>query len=450
MQGRKVRVAIAFDPGRSSAQTVLDVPLRQMIIAHAVVDSAYPRSIEPALIDRLGRSPVVVVTGARQTGKTTLVRSFAGAALRGYETLDRLVTLDRARHEPEALLESKKPLTIDEVQRAPELLLAVKNAVDNDRRPGRFLLTGSANLLLLRGIGDSLAGRVLYLVMRPMTEREKRRDNAAPAWSNLMSAGGIEDALDSVAPRRRLDWRDASLSGGFPPAALAKDPIDRGLWLDGYVDTYVQRDLRDLAQVGDLASFVRFMRLVALRTGGLVNHADLARDAAVGRTTAQRWLSILETSFLVTVLPAFAATQGKRLIKAPKLYAGDTGLALRLVGVDDRDDLNRAPSSGVWLENLVLNDLLAWKELETKKPSVFHFRSAGGEEIDFVVERGRRVLPIEVKARNAVRVEDAKAIDRFCAEIGHARSPFGIVLYDGQETLRLTRTTIAVPISAVL
>ena len=393
--------------------------------------------------------PVVVLTGARQTGKTTLVRTFAGAAERRFVTLDSLAALDQARREPEVLASSAARLTIDEVQRAPDLLLAVKEIVDREKRRGRFLLTGSANLLLLRSIGESLAGRAIHLVLRPMTEREKREDASSPAWPLLLEAATATAARDVLPPPRSFDWRHAALQGGLPPAALAASDEDRHLWFEGYVETYVQRDLRDLTQVGDLAAFVRLMRLAALRTGGLLNQADLARDALVGRTTAQRWLSILEASFLVTLLPPFAESRAKRLIKTPKLYALDTGLALYLAGVEDEDALGRQPGSGAWLENLVLNDLLAWRETEAKKPGVFYRRSASGEEVDFVVERRGRLLPIEVKAARTVRTADARALDAFCQEFGR-RSPFGLLLYDGREILQLTRTTLAAPLGAVL
>jgi predicted AAA+ superfamily ATPase len=405
----------------------------------------YPRLLEPALLDRLGRSPVVVVTGARQVGKTTLVRSLP----RRFLTLDSLTTLDQARREPEALVEAPEPITVDEVQRAPDLLIAIKRSVDADRRRGRFLLTGSSDLLLRRDVGESLAGRAVYLVLRPLTEREKRKEPPAPAWGKLLEADSPEAALHALVPPRPLDWRTAALVGGFPPAALASEGDERHLWFDGYVDTYVQKDLRDLAQVGDLAAFVRLMRLAALRTGGLLNQAELARDASVSRTSAQRWLSILEVSFLLTLLPAFAASRAKRLIKAPKLYAGDTGLALHLRGVHEAEALGREPNAGVWLENLVLNDLLAWRETEIIKPGLFFRRTVTGEEVDLVLERGKRLLPIEVKAARNVRVSDARALDALCAEFPR-RAPCALLLYDGRDALRLTKTTVAAPLGSVL
>lgn len=410
------------------------------------------RQIEPTLVDRLTRSPVVVLTGARQVGKTTLVRNFVGAADRTYVTLDSLTTLDRARNAPETLLEGNAPITIDEVQRAPDLLIAIKAAVDRDRTPGRFLLTGSANLSMLSRVSESLAGRSISLTMRPLVECEKRGDSTererAP-WSGLLDATDTTTALKSLPTPRPIDWRTAAIHGGFPPAAYSATDIDRQLWFENYVQTYVERDLRDLAQIGDLSAFVRLAKLAFLRTGGLINHASLARDADLGRSTAIRWLSILETSYLLTSIPAFATSRAKRLIKAPKFFAGDTGLALHLAGIDTVSELAAQPASGAWLENLVLNDLLVWRENVVPRPALSHWRESNGAEVDFVVEQKRRLLPIEVKSARSVRVDDARHIEMFCEEYG-TRAPFGIVLYDGAEAYPLTKHVIAVPLGAVV
>lgn len=404
------------------------------------------RLVAPALEDRLGRMPVVVVTGARQTGKTTLTRGLAG---RRFVTLDSLTTLDQARREPATLVRQADRMTLDEVQRAPELLLAVKEAVDEDRRKGRFLLTGSANLALLGEIGESLAGRASYLVLRPLTEREKRGDRSTSSWTGLTEVADARHALDSLPSPREWDWKRAALEGGLPPAALAEDADDRRVFLESYFDTYVQRDVRDFAQVGDLAAFVRLVRLVALRNGGLVNHAELSRDAEVPRSTVLRWMSVLDASYVTTSVPAFATSRKRRLIKAPRVYCGDTGLGTFLASIDDEGSLARDPRVGSWLEGLVLNDLLAWRETLVKKPGVMHWRSVNGTEIDFVVERGKRLMPIEVKSSRTVRVDDARSIDAFCAEHG-TTAPFGVVAYAGREPLRLTPTCFAIPLSCLL
>lgn len=407
-----------------------------------------PRLLAPHLEDRLRRFPVVVLTGARQTGKTTLAQHL-GDTSRHFVSLDSLAALDQAQREPETLVRLAPRMTLDEVQRAPELLLAVKEVVDRNRTKGRFLLTGSANLLLLRSVSESLAGRAVYLVLRGLTEREKRRAEAGPAWPRLLAASTPGEAAAALGPGSNFDWRHAALVGGFPPVVAERDPVDRALWFDGYVETYLHRDVRDLAQVGDLAAFARLLRLASLRVGGLLNQAELGRDAGVTQTTAQRWLSILESTYAIHLLPAFSESRAKRIIKAPKLFVGDTGLGLHLADVNHDEELSRRPAAGAWLENLVLNDLLAWAETEVRKPSLFFRRTVSGEEVDLVVEHGRRLLPIEVKAGRVVRVEDARAVQNFCDEFG-TRAPLGIVLYDGNDVRPLTRHSLAVPLRSAL
>jgi uncharacterized protein len=444
--GRKNGNALAIRAGSCARVCTIAT---WVIITHYMVDPV-SRLLSPSVRDRLKRSPAVIVTGARQTGKTTLVRSLVGDRKRRYETLDSLTTLDRARHEPDALIAGGRPITLDEVQRAPELLLSIKRSIDDDRAPGRFLLTGSASFQLLKGVGDSLAGRSTHLVMRPLTESEKRGKPAC-VWPRLLSAKVADELVDLVSgPGTHWSWRDGALRGGFPPAAFAASADDRALWFEGYVDTYVQRDVRELAQVGDAPAFLRLVKLAAVRNGGLLNQAELARDAGLSGSTAQRWLSILQGSYLLVLVDAFAETMSKRLIKAPKLYFCDTGLGLHLTNAGSASELRSMHNAGSWLEALVLNDLLVWRETELRKPSILHYRSAGGEEIDFVVEQQRRLLPIEIKARSAVRVSDARAVDAFCAEMGPARAPFGIVIYDGREVIRLSKSAVALPVTAAL
>ena len=397
----------------------------------------------------LARAPVVILSGARQVGKSTLVQGFDGAAEREYRTLDHLPTLARAQEAPEALVSEHPRLTLDEVQRAPDLMLAVKYVVDREKRAGQFLLTGSANLLLTRTSGESLAGRAQYLTLRPMTARELDRRPLVHAWDALLDASDADDALARLAPAIELDWRERALRGGFPPAALATSASERTQWLEDYASTYLRRDLRELARVDDLPGFSRLMQLAALRSGGLLNQTDLARDAGLSRTTTQRWLSLLEATYLVTLVPPFFESRSKRLIAASKLYPGDTGLALQLAGVETVEQLERLPRPGAWLEAWLLNELLVALETRTPKPALYHYRTATGQEIDFVIEAGRRRLPIEVKSTPAARPDDAKVLERFCAE-HRERAPFGVVLYTGREPMRLTANSIAVPLGALV
>lgn len=410
---------------------------------------AHERLISGVLAERLGEYPIVVLGGARQVGKTTLVQSFTGASDRVFVTLDHIPTLHRATSSPEALVADAERMTIDEVQRAPEVLLAVKHAVDRKKLAGQFLLTGSANLLLLKSVGESLAGRAHYMTLRPLTEREKRGDLEPPAWSSLMKAANAREALALLPHAKSWSWKNAAIEGGFPLAAFAADADVRYRWFESYAQTYLQQDLRNLAQIDDLAGFGRLMTLVALRTGGLLNQADLARDATLSRSTTQRWLSLLEATYLLTFVQPFFESRSKRLLKAPKVYPGDTGLALHLAGAQDESWIERLPNHGLWLEALVLNDLLAWRETEPRRPNVFHYRTTAAAEIDFIVEQGPRLLPIEIKASESARVEHARALDAFCQEFPD-RAPLGLVIYDGQEAVALTERVIAAPLSSVL
>ncbi|HKB16287.1 MAG TPA: ATP-binding protein [Planctomycetota bacterium] len=409
-----------------------------------------PRLLGRRAREALRRFPVVVITGARQTGKTTLVTLSPLSAGRDFRTFDDLDLLERARRQPDALLEEAPRLTLDEVQRVPELLLAIKRAVDRRRSPGRFLLTGSANLLMMRRVSESLAGRAVYLDLWPMTEAEKEGRPEAARWSALLAARNASVAREALGPGGPLaDWAGRTLAGGYPEVALDRDPSARADWFDGYVRTYLERDLQDVASISALADFRRLMRLAALRIGAVLNQADLARDADLSHPTAHRYLNLLETSFQVVRVPAFARSRTKRLVKSPKLYWGDTGLAAHLAGMATPGQLESSPLAGPLFENLVLAQLLAWRETASPRPEIGFWRTVPGEEVDFVVERGSRLLPIEVKLGSRVSLSDARGLEAFLEE-HPGDAPFGMLLYNGAESAFLTRRVLAAPLRSVL
>ena len=406
-----------------------------MIIIQGV--KPLPRMVGAALAERLAVMPAVVVTGARQTGKSTLAEHLV-AGRRQYRTLDDLDALDLARRDPAALVDVPGPLTLDEVQRAPALLQAVKRAVDRRRVAGRFLLTGSANLLLMRQVSETLAGRASYLTLWPMTRGEQRGLGRAGAWEELLATPD-EQWLDLLAARKEEpdDWRALARRGGFPTPALAlPKSSERAVWFDGYVRTYLERDLQDIASISALPDFRRLMRAACLRLGQLVNQTELARDCGLPQPTVHRWLNLLETSYLALRLPAYAVNRTKRLIKSPKLYWGDTGLALHLAGADE--------PSGPHLENLVLQDLVAWRDARLERAEIGYWRTTIGEEVDFVVEAGRQLLPIEVKASARPRLADAAHLRTFRAEYGK-RSRAGLLLHAGSTLEWLAPDVLAAP-----
>jgi hypothetical protein len=399
-----------------------------------------PRAAGAALERALMTLPVVVVTGARQTGKSTLVRTAPALANRPYLTLDDLALRDQALRDPDSLLARGHDLILDEVQRAPDLLLAVKRAVDDERqrRKGRFVLTGSANLLLMQHVSESLAGRAYYLALWPLTRRERHGRARAGLWSELLAARPSDwiDVLAAVEPIPE-DWRAAARIGGLPvPAHELETAEQRTLWFEGYVATYLERDLRILSSVDNLGDFRRLMAATALRTGAVINQAEAARDIAISRPTAHRWLNLLETSYQIVRVPAYAVNRTKRLIRSPKVYWSDVALGLHMAGGIE--------PGGAHLENLILVDLVAWRDTVVPRPGILFWRTVNGEEVDFVIEHGRTLLPIEVKATTRPTWSDARHLLTFSAEY-RDQVAGALLLHGGEETLWLAEGVLAAP-----
>lgn len=406
-----------------------------MIIIH-VMDTL-PRLVARTLATHLATMPAVVLTGARQTGKSTLVQALGGKPRR-YWTLDDLDAREAARRDPQQLLGGEEPVTLDEMQREPDLLHAIKRAVDAKRTRGRYLLTGSANLLLMRGVSESLAGRASYLTLWPMTRREQLGLGTAGAWDSLLKAKEADwPAVLAAQSAPEEPWQDLAKRGGFPtPALELESAAERALWFDGYVRTYLERDLQDVASIASLPDFRRFMRATCLRLGRIVNQTEIGRDVSLPQSTMHRWLNLLEASHLLVRLPAYAVNRTKRLIKAPKIYWADTGLALHAAQLPEPE--------GAHLENIVLHDLLAWRETRRERPEIGYWRTASGEEVDLVVEVGGRLLPIEVKASTRPRLSDAAHLRSFRAEYGK-RSHAGLLLHTGSAMEWIAPDVLAVP-----
>ena len=357
------------------------------------------RELASRLANVMETIPVVVISGLRQTGKSTMLQHEAMLAKgRIYRTLDDFALLAAARSNPESLL--GEATTLDEVQRCPELLVAIKRSVDNDRRPGRFLLSGSANLSLLHGVSESLTGRAAYFALGPMTRREiEGTAGTEPFLAKFLREPHVRSAAAQPVEDEEV------LVGGLPPACLGR-PNAAVEWFRGYVQTYIERDVRDLAQIGDLVAFRTLVQLAALRTGQVFVASSFARDCRLSVATAARYIGLLEASFAVRRLPPFLNNRSSRLIKSPKYHFTDSGLAAHMAGVDSlrpgRDDLLR----GALFETYAAQNVSALLEAHVPQARMAYWHEQGRHEVDFVVDLGRDgVCAIEVKA--ATRWADA-------------------------------------------
>lgn len=402
----------------------------------------HSRWLEPLLIQALSVFPVVVVAGARQVGKTTLVRDLCPGPKRKYYTLDSLDILSQAQENPDSLLEDL-PVTLDEVQRAPELLLAVKRAVDRGRVAGGILLTGSANFSLLRSVADSLAGRAVYLELSPFCKGE---------WEGSRKSldlidGLFREKLDIDAwEGPRVDWRQMLCRGGFPPALEIEDDAARGMWFGGYVQTYLERDLRQLSNVGNLGDFQVLMRLAAGRTARLLNESDLARDAGISQPTCHRHMHWLEVGCLISRLEAFHANASSGMRKAKKLMWQDAGLAAWLAGIRSPEDVANRPDEGFWLEQAIFQTLQVWRGMDSSSRRITHWRDGGKRDVDFVLETPQGVVGVEIKASQIVTPSDCTGLRALSAAMPKGR-PFlrGVVLHGGTEPRSMGEGIYALP-----
>lgn len=401
------------------------------------------RNITDNLLAALADSPVVLLNGARQTGKSTLVKTIVAKEHPArYLTLDDISILAAARHDPTGFLAGLGgPVVLDEIQRAPELFVAIKAEVDRKREPGRFLLTGSANVLMLPRLSESLAGRMEILNLWPISQGEL--------------AGTKEGFVDAVFDESvRFSWSseldraallDKIIRGGYPEAISRSNEARRRAWFSSYITTILQRDVRDLANIEGLTELPRLLSLLATRAASLVNYAELSRSTALPQSTLKRYLSLLEMTFLIQHLPAWSGNMGKRLVKASKLVISDTGMLAHLYGATS-ERLLREGSIGSLLENFVVMELrkqISWSET---MPQMFHFRTQTGQEVDIVMEDVQgMVVGIEVKSSATIGMGDFKGLKALAEEAGD-KFLRGILLYTGRESIPYGSKLSALPV----
>jgi len=412
-----------------------------------VVCYVIERHITPSLLRALEDSPVVLLHGARQTGKSTLAQWIAkGPRPARYLTFDDAAVLAAARSDPTSFIANlPKDVVLDEVQRAPELFMTVKAAVDRDRRPGRFLLTGSTNILLLPRLSESLAGRMEILSLWPLSQGEIERTH--DRFVDAVFHKTPPALADPGATLRKLAER--IVRGGYPAVLERTSPASRRGWFGSYITSILQRDVRDLAQIERLTELPHLLALVAARTGTLLNLAELSRSSGIPKTTLIRYLGLLETTFLVHMVPAWSANLSKRLVKSPKVMINDTGLAADLLHFG-ADRLITNPSwMGPLLETFAAAELrkqLGWSRVQ---PGMYHFRTQDGQEVDLVLEDSSgRIVGIEVKATAALGAHDFRGL-RALAEATGKRFQRGIVLYAGEHAVAFGPSLHAVPMSNI-
>lgn len=407
----------------------------------------YQRAILSRLNAALADTPVVLLHGARQTGKTTLARLLAaGTPKRRYLTFDDSAVLGAAAASPAGFLAGLDgPVVLDEVQRVPELFPAIKAQVDTDRTPGRFLLTGSANVLLVPKVSESLAGRIDIITLWPLSQNEI--EGVEGNFVDRVFAARLP-ALH-LPPKPGLTLTDRIVRGGYPEPLSRSAPERRAAWYSSYLTTILQRDIRDLANIEGLSELPRLLALLASRASGLLNVSDLSRSLSIPMSTLKRYFALLEATFLVVLLPAWSSNLGLRLSKSPKVLLADTGLACHLLGLDGARLRNDGNARGALVENFVAMEIIKQASWSRTGPKVLHFRTAAGREADIVLESAQgRIVGIEVKASSSVGAEDFKGL-RALAEAAGDRFVRGVVLYDGAEPVSFDKNFVAQPIRSI-
>lgn len=400
------------------------------------------RDITHSILAALQSMPVVVVTGMRQTGKSTFLQQQPELRGRRFITLDDLSWLSAARENPEGLVDTDELLIIDEAQRCPELFIAIKRAVDKKRTPGQFILSGSANFLLMKHIAESLAGRAAYFNLHPFTRRELHGQTAkVPFLKRFFTEptppiNGGEGSAPIIL--------DEVIQGGMPLVSLG-EVRDKDIWFKGYEQTYLERDIRDLSRIGNIIPFRNFLRLAAFRTGQLLRPSELGRDARLTTATVSSYLSLLEVSCVMYRLAPYLRNRASRLVKASKFYLGDSGLACYLAGTDTLTD---HPLKGAMMETYIAQNLVGILDATWPQATIAFWNIQGRHEVDFVIEVGHRCIAVETKASPLWDRKDLAGLKSFMAATPDCVA--GILAHNGTTAVRIGERLWAIPLSLLL
>ena len=405
----------------------------------------YIRNITTELLEALTDSPALFLRGARQVGKSTLAKNLPVEDFPAkYVTLDNATSLALASEDPTGFIAGQPtPVIIDEIQRVPELLLAIKEAIDEDRKPGQYVLTGSANLLTLPLISDSLAGRMEIQTLWPLSQAELH-GNATDFVQTLFNRDFVHH-IGTI----EFDLPTLLITGGYPEAIARKTPRRRSAWFDSYLTSIVERDIRDIARIQETATMLKLTRLLATRTANQLNLSEVSRTMQVPNATIGRYMDLLEKVFHIHFIPAWAPNLGKRLVKAPKLYMVDCGLAAHLMGADETRLKNTPELSGHLVETFVVNEILKSLTWSSVSATAYHFRTHAGLEVDLVLEKpSGEVACVEIKGSAQVAPKNFRGLQALKKDLGD-KFKTGVVLYGGKDIVPFGDDMFAVPISVL-
>ncbi|CAA6806481.1 MAG: Putative AAA ATPase [uncultured Sulfurovum sp.] len=393
------------------------------------------RSIETILKIALKISPIVLLKGARQVGKSTLALELN----QNYIVLDDVSTRLNAKDDPNRFIETlEKPVTIDEIQKVPELLESLKIYIDKERNNGDFLITGSANILDMKETKDTLAGRIIEIDLYPLSIKER----ANKADENIVDRLFAHDfSTEKIATDRIVI---DILRGGYPDVQELETALEKKLWVSSYVSTYIERDARDLGDFRDMDSFFRFVNIIAPRSTTLLNKSKIAKEVGVRVETCENYLVILEQTFQLYTVRPFFENIGKRFVKSPKIFLNDTGIMSYFLGIYTIEQFEKSSYKGALVETFVFNELLKHIGFTMDDTQIYHYLTSDKKEIDFILQRNDEIIAIEVKSSSRVGKDDFRHIMDY--QKNSSKNVFGIVLYMGENVLHINEQCVALPL----